>query len=78
MKPRLVPLGNSAVLVQLGEEIDPALNCRVHALDARLRGFAIQGVTETVPAYASLLVHYDPLVLTYGRVQTGSTVRSTR
>jgi inhibitor of KinA len=68
MKPRVVPLGDSAVLVQLGEEIDPDLNRRVHALDARLRGFVIQGVTETVPAYASLLVHYDPLVLTYGQV----------
>jgi inhibitor of KinA len=68
MKPRLIPLGDSAVLIQLGEEIDPAVNRRVHALDARLRGFAIQGVIETVPAYASLLIHYDPLVLTYGEV----------
>lgn len=68
MKARLVPLGDSAVLVQLGEEIDPVLNRRVHALDARLRGSGIEGVIETVPAYASLLVHYDPLVLTYDEV----------
>lgn len=68
MKPRLVPLGDSAALLQLGQEVDPVLNRRVHAVDARLRASGIEGVIETVPAYASLLVHYDPLVLTYDEV----------
>jgi KipI family sensor histidine kinase inhibitor len=68
MKPRLVPLGDSAILVQLGEAIDPALNRQVHALDVRLREFSLPGVIETVPAYASVLIHYDPVVLTYAQV----------
>lgn len=68
MKPRLLALGDSALLIRLGDEIDPALNRRVHALDLRLRAKALPGVIETVPAYSSIVVHYDPLVLTHARV----------
>jgi KipI family sensor histidine kinase inhibitor len=68
MKPRLLAIGDSALLVRLGDEIDPVLNQRVHALDALLRADQIAGVIETVPAYATLLLHYDPLVLTYAQV----------
>src|SRR5574341_2072635 len=68
MKPRLIPMGDAALLVQLGDEIDLALNRRVHALDAGLRSRPIPGVIETVPAYASVLVHYDPLMASYDQV----------
>jgi KipI family sensor histidine kinase inhibitor len=59
----LKPLGDSAILIQIGDEIHPALNACVHALDALLQN--IPGLVETVPAYCTLLVHYDPLALTY-------------
>ncbi len=67
MKPRLLAMGNSALLVKFGDEIDPAINQRVHELDALLRAHRIAGVIETVPAYATLLIHYDPLLLTYAQ-----------
>jgi 23S rRNA (uracil1939-C5)-methyltransferase len=59
----LKPLGDSSILIQLGDEIDPTLNQRVHALDALLQ--TITAITETVPAYCTVLVHYDPLTTTY-------------
>ncbi|MCQ3936926.1 MAG: allophanate hydrolase [Chloroflexi bacterium] len=62
----LKPLGDSAILVQLGDEIHPALNARVHALDALLQ--TIPAVIETVPAYCTLLVHYDPLASTFSEI----------
>jgi KipI family sensor histidine kinase inhibitor len=68
MKASLVPFGDSALLIQFGDEIDPVINQRVHALDALLRARQIAGVIETVPAYATLLVYYDPLVLAYSQV----------
>jgi KipI family sensor histidine kinase inhibitor len=64
-KPTIAPLGDAALLVRLGDEIDPAINQRVHALAALARHAAPEGVIETVPAYATLLIHYDPLVLSY-------------
>ena len=63
----LKPLGDSALLVQLGDEIHPALNARVHALKALLHDL-IHGILETVPAYSTLLIHYDPLTLTFDQV----------
>ena len=63
----LKPLGDSALLVQLGDEIHPALNARIHALNALLQN-SIPGILETVPAYSTLLIHYDPLTLTFGQV----------
>ncbi len=62
------PLGDSSLLVQLGDDIDLVTNLHVHALDARLRAHPISGIVETVPAYATLLVHYDPLILTWAQV----------
>lgn len=67
MKPLLVPLGDSAVLVRFGDEIDPSINRLVHAFDTLLQADKPAGVIETVPAFATLLVHYDPLILTYSQ-----------
>lgn len=62
------PLGDSALLVQLGDKIDSAINQRVHALNALLQTNSIAGIVETVPAYCTLLIHYDPLILTFDQV----------
>jgi 5-oxoprolinase (ATP-hydrolysing) subunit B len=64
--PRFSPAGDSALLVELGDQIDLALNRRLHALADWLRGQP--GLGEAVPGYASLLVHYDPLRLLYPEV----------
>ena len=57
------------MLVRLGDRIDPLINRRVHALATQITGAGIRGVIETVPAYASLLVHYDPFQLDYPVVE---------
>ena len=62
--PRISPLGDSAILIHFGDDIDLITNRRVHALDARLRRQHPPGILEMVPAYATLLLHYDPLILT--------------
>lgn len=58
--PRLLPSGDSAVTVEFSRTIDDAANERVLALDKALAANPIDGITETVPTYRSLLVHYDP------------------
>ena len=69
MKPRIVPLGDSTVLVQLGAEIDLTVNQRVHTLANLIGNSAINGIIETVPAYATLLVHYDPFLLSFTQIK---------
>ncbi len=68
MKPKIVPLGDSSLLVQLGDEIDILVNLRIHALAALIVATPIEGIIETVPAYGTLLIHYDPLILTYSKI----------
>jgi KipI family sensor histidine kinase inhibitor len=70
MVKRISSLGDSSILVHFGDDIDLALNLRVHALDARLQSSQSRpdGILEFVPAYATLLIHYDPLVLTWEQV----------
>src|SRR5438477_5470077 len=58
--PRLLPSGDSAITVEFSKDIDEAANQRVLALDRALTEAPIEGITEAVPTYRSLLVHYDP------------------
>lgn len=65
--PRILPCADAAVVVEFGSEIDPRLNARVLALDARLQG--TPGIVETVPTYRSLLVHYDPEAIEFAALK---------
>jgi KipI family sensor histidine kinase inhibitor len=62
--PRLLPAGDSAVVVEFGDGIDVRINARVRLLQRALGAGAHAGIVETVPTYRSLMVHYDPMVLT--------------
>ncbi len=61
--PRLLQLGDSAVTLQFGDEISAQANARVQgftrALAQAVRGNAIAGVLEWVPAFASVTIHVD-------------------
>jgi KipI family sensor histidine kinase inhibitor len=58
---RVDPLGDAALLIQLGYRIDVELNARAIAIAATLRRAALPGVIDVAPAYASVCVRYDPL-----------------
>jgi inhibitor of KinA len=62
-KPKIHPLGDAALLVELGQRIDTALNSRAIAMAAALR--TKKGVREVVPGYTTVTVHYDPERATY-------------
>ena len=63
--PRLLPSGDSAITVEFSHNIDDTANRRVLALDRVLAHEPILGVTETVPTYRSLLVHYNPVIIDF-------------
>ncbi len=68
---RVEPFGDAALLVVLGERVDPAVNDRVHRLAFGLdvRAARLPGLGATVPAYASVLVPFDPSVLAEAAVR---------
>ena len=63
-KPRYLPAGESALVVEFGDTIDPKIHDRVLALDAAISQANWEGVTETVPTYRSLMIHFYPRRLT--------------
>lgn len=68
-KPKILPLNDSSLLVQFGDEINIAINRRVHALANLVETSPIHGIVETVPAYGTLLVQYDPLDISFRQIR---------
>jgi KipI family sensor histidine kinase inhibitor len=58
--PRIAACGDSALVIELSDQIDEQTSMRVVSFAQNLAGLPIDGVVETVPTYRSLLVIYDP------------------
>ena len=56
-------LGDRALVVEFGRSAELAVNRRVRAFAERLLLDPLPGVTDVVPGYACVTVHYDPLAL---------------
>ncbi|MSR05769.1 MAG: 5-oxoprolinase subunit PxpB [Gemmatimonadetes bacterium] len=57
----LEPLGDSALLIRLGDQIDEATHRRVAAAAAHIAAHPFPGMIEHVPAFTTIAVHYEPL-----------------
>ncbi len=68
-QPVFRPIAEHGVLVEFGDEILLDTNRRVRQLDQAIAAAAIDGVTEAIPAYTSLLVGFDPIVTDHEQVQ---------
>jgi KipI family sensor histidine kinase inhibitor len=66
---QVAPAGDRALVVAVGSVIDPALLGEVLALEQALADRRPSGLISTVPAYASLLCHYDPGVTDAARLE---------
>lgn len=55
-------MGEHGLLLRFGVGIDRVVNARVHEACARLRAAALDGLQELVPAYASVLLRFEPRV----------------
>jgi inhibitor of KinA len=55
---RIQPLGDTALLAELGTRLDTALNTRAIALAAALK--KRRDVRQSIAGYASVTVHFDP------------------
>lgn len=58
--PRFFEAGDCALVVELGEAIDPGINDRVRALMQAIEVLEARGISDIVPSYRSLMIAYDP------------------
>ncbi|HMA22493.1 MAG: carboxyltransferase domain-containing protein, partial [Gemmatimonas sp.] len=73
-------LGDRAILITLGDSIDEATHRRVRAVTARIDAEPPGGFVDRVPAFASVVVHYEPLLVsaTGGRSPNDTIVEALR
>jgi inhibitor of KinA len=64
-------MGDRSLLVELGDEISPAINQRVQVLFSGIDANPSKGILDLVPSYRSLLVIYDPLCISLNEVKAG-------
>ena len=62
---KFLPAGDCALFMKMGEGIDPDLNGRVRAVVHLLEKESIDGIVEWVPGYCTLMIVYNPLVISY-------------
>jgi inhibitor of KinA len=65
---RFQPVGDAAVLAEFGTEIDRTLSRRVFQLHQHVVASRIPGVIASIPAFATLLVQFDPLRTAAGEI----------
>ncbi|HWV92949.1 MAG TPA: carboxyltransferase domain-containing protein, partial [Vicinamibacterales bacterium] len=61
--PRIRDAGDSALLIEWDDAIDPAINARAIATAAAIRGAGISGLRDVVSTYRSVAVFFDPLTV---------------
>lgn len=62
---RILLGGDSAITVEFGNKIHPEINQKIRALSLTLDQKGWKGIRELVPTYRSLMIHYDPEILSY-------------
>jgi inhibitor of KinA len=66
---RIVQAGDSVLIVEFEERIDPAVNARAIAVAERLQEAGIAGVRDVVPTYRAVAVYFDPLRTNFDALQ---------
>ncbi len=61
----ILPSGDSAVLIRLEQTISPENTIEIYNLMSQIRSARIIGITDLIPAYCSLMVCYDPALISW-------------
>jgi KipI family sensor histidine kinase inhibitor len=65
---RILTEGDSSLLVEFGKEISPEINQKITAAVQLLKEQHIEGVVDLIPAFCSLLINYDPRVISFEEI----------
>ena len=63
--PKFLPAGDRALVVEVGDVISPECNRRVNQMLGAIEEGGVRGVVDLVPTYRSLMVQYDPMLVSF-------------
>lgn len=64
-QPKILPVGDKAIVVEFGNEISVECNNKVLSLNKNITSKDKPFIVSTIPTYRSLLIKYDPLKISY-------------
>lgn len=64
----LYPLGDKAITVQFENSISLEVHSKVLAFTRLLDELKVKGISEWVPAFNSVTIYYDPLIISYSEM----------
>ena len=62
--------GDSSVLIVFGDTISTEINQRITSTVQLIRAQRIEGIVDMIPAFVSLLINYNPLVISFDALKT--------
>ena len=68
-KAKILIEGDSSVLIVFGDTISTEINQRISATVKLIKEQRIEGIVDMIPAFASLLINYNPLVINYDTIR---------
>ena len=66
---KILTEGDTSILVAFKQEISPDVNARIAATVKLLRQQNTPGIVDVIPAFASLLINYNPQVISFGELK---------
>lgn len=68
---RYYPLGDLAIVFSFGDRISEEINAQIRKMSVALDSYAKPGIIEYVPAYTTITIYYDPLIIGYADLAEG-------
>lgn len=66
---KILTAGDSSLLIEFGNEISTEINQKITATVQLMKEQHIEGVVDMIPAFCSLLINYDPRVISYDELK---------
>lgn len=63
------PCGGNSLLIMFEQKIDPSVLQQVTVMKNRISGSHISGIMDMIPAYASLMIIYDPEIISFHKLK---------
>ena len=65
---KILTAGDASLLIEFGKEISPEINSKITGVVQLMKEQLIEGVVDVIPAFCSLLINYDPRVISYDEI----------
>lgn len=66
---KIVAAGDSSLLIEFGNEINEEINRKITTIVQLMRDQQIEGVVDVIPAFCSLLINYDPRIVSFEKLE---------